>query len=251
MRYDGVEENKEMESFNDYSYKVTDNQEIVIVRYQGNEKSPLIPAEIDGLPVTIIGIHAFAGSDIADIALPEGIRKIEKEAFALCDHLESVRLPASLQELGSAVFMGSELLKTIDLAEDNARYLLSEGVLFDRQELALVLCPPGLDQTEYAVPFGIQAIAYGAFYMNRKLRYVALPDTLKKIGSSAFLFTDSLPFITLPPNLEEMAADSFLMINGPMAEKVFYLNAYVGTPSYELALKSGIHVNPLIARLVG
>ena len=239
-----------MGTVNDYTYQIIEDQQIMITRYEGNEKSPFIPAMIEGLPVTVIGVHAFAGTEITDIDIPEGIRKIDKEAFGICDFLKKVTLPRSLKELGESVFMGSESLTELSFPNGNDRYFLKEGILFDKKEEALVFCPPGLDLEVYDVPDGTKVISSAAFYMSRKLKYIRFPDTLKKIESAAFLFTDSLSFVDLPPDLEELDQGAFLMMKWPYCEKEFVIHAFPGTSSYECALQTDCYVVALVARII-
>lgn len=52
----------------------------------------VVPAEIDGVPVRIVGDKAFAGFDsITKVTLPEGIRAIGQKAFTGCTSLEEVQ----------------------------------------------------------------------------------------------------------------------------------------------------------------
>ena len=239
-----------MECFNDYVYRINDDQEIVIVRYQGNEEMPVLPTVIDGLPVTEIGKHAFAASGIIEIAVPEGIRTIDTEAFGICECLESVTLPHSLKELGTAVFKGCSNLKQLSFPQGNERYMLDDGVLFDQTQNALVLCPPGLEYERYVVPYGTETISSAAFFMNRKLQDIRFPESLKKIEAEAFLFTDMLSFVVLPAEITEIAPDSFLLIKGSTTEKRFAVYAFPDTPAFRYAQDNSIPVFPLYAKLV-
>ncbi len=46
------------DTYGDFSYK-TDGSNITIWNYEGDNSDVVIPAEIDGLPVTSIGTYAF------------------------------------------------------------------------------------------------------------------------------------------------------------------------------------------------
>ena len=236
-----------MDDSQDYLFEVNSDHQIEIERYIGSDETAVIPDHIDGLPVTVIKEHAFAATDIAEAVVPAGVEIIDSEAFAVCESLRRVILPGSLLRLGRGVFKGSEDLKDIVFSDENARYSVDDGVLFDKSERALVLCPPGLELKKYTVPMGIETISADAFFANRTLEYVKLPLTLKSIEADAFLFTDSMRFIELPPSLESIAPGCFLVGTGPFAEKYFEIYAFPNTPGYRYALENKITVHPLLA----
>lgn len=229
--------------FEDYTYEITPDQSIGIVRYLGCEEELLLPAQIDGLPVKTIRQHAFTMTDVVDIRIPEGVEVIATEAFAMCESLQHVSLPASLQTIGAGAFKSCEALREIECAQANPRYLVRDGLLYDRLEAALVLCPPGLDLESVAVPYGIRTISSAAFYLNRKLRHVSLPLSLERIESEAFLFTSALPMLELPPYLKEIEENCFLM----GIEKRFMLYAFPNSVGFRYAQEHHIPVHPLYA----
>ncbi len=49
-----------------------------------------VPAQIAGLPVTVIGDNAFAGREVTAVTLPESVREICKYAFKDCRKLEEI-----------------------------------------------------------------------------------------------------------------------------------------------------------------
>lgn len=49
-----------------------------------------VPAQIAGLPVTVIGDNAFAGREVTSVTLPESVREIGKYAFKDCRKLEEI-----------------------------------------------------------------------------------------------------------------------------------------------------------------
>ena len=234
-----------MSTFEDYTYQVRDDQTVGIVRYNGDEEKPVIPQYIEGLPVKVIGEHAFVFTDITEIEIPEGIEKIDTEAFGGCERLQRVSLPSTLKDLGRGVFKGSEQLSEVVFPNGNEQYLVHEGILHKLSERTLVFCPPGLKLKAVEVPFGTEVIADSAFFQNSCLEYVGLPKTLKKIESSAFLFTNSLRIIRLPPYLEEIEPGVFLVGSGPAAEKRFEIYAFPDTVGYRYAEEKSIKVNPL------
>jgi hypothetical protein len=71
---------------------------IIITGYSGDDAELIIPAEIDGLPVTAIGRRAFFGNTaIKAVLLPEGMEIIGESAFENCTELASINFPESLK----------------------------------------------------------------------------------------------------------------------------------------------------------
>lgn len=57
---------------NDYICDVAD-----VLYYIGNKRSPIIPAEIDGVQIVTLTASSFAGSNIQGVSIPEGVEVIE------------------------------------------------------------------------------------------------------------------------------------------------------------------------------
>ena len=117
----------------------------------------IIPAEIDGLPVTSIRIQAFIDANITSVTIPESITDIGQEAFAYCTaltdvtisdgvksigiqafsdctNLVSVTIPDSVEEIGALRFYNCSSLKSITLpdkiTEIKPVYLMAVLLLF-------------------------------------------------------------------------------------------------------------------------
>ena len=58
------------------SYEII-NEQVTVTGYEGDAKEVVIPAEIEGYPVTAIGDRAFYGcSLITDVTLPDTLTRI-------------------------------------------------------------------------------------------------------------------------------------------------------------------------------
>lgn len=60
--------------------------------------------------VSVIGDEAFAGSDILEVTLSEGLIKIGNRAFANCKDLDTINFPKSLHMIGDEAFSGCSQL---------------------------------------------------------------------------------------------------------------------------------------------
>ena len=99
---------------------------LCIKSYRGTDAGFVVPAEIMKKPVFEIAATAFSAEPapssgrrsasakimykVRHIVLCEGIKKISAQVFAGCTYLESVRLPASIEEIAPDAFEGCKAL---------------------------------------------------------------------------------------------------------------------------------------------
>ncbi|MBR6090931.1 MAG: leucine-rich repeat domain-containing protein, partial [Anaerolineaceae bacterium] len=235
----------------DYEYTVIDGDEIIIKRYLGSKQDPVIPRCIGGHQVTAIGVHAFLGTDIESVSIPEGVFTIEREAFAACEELTKVLLPSTLKNFGKGAFKGSEKLRDVSFRGKNSDFTVKDGIVYDTEQRKLLLCPPGLELRRVDVVPGTVIIGDSAFFTNKTLEIVNLPMSVRTIEDSAFLFTRSLRIIELPPFIENISDKAFLFGAEPFREKHFEIYAFPGTYAYQYAEKNRIPVNPLYGIITG
>lgn len=76
-----------------FAYRTfAEENEIVIMKYCGNEEKVIIPETIDGIPVRAIYYQAFAGKTLKSVE-GKSIEYIGTEAFMNCTKLEKVNFP--------------------------------------------------------------------------------------------------------------------------------------------------------------
>ena len=95
--------------FSDESCLVTEEHSyygtLIITKFSGNDKTFSIPSEIDGKPVTEIGISAFANNTtLTGVTIPVSVTRIDSDAFYNCTSLKSVTIPASVDILYNYAF---------------------------------------------------------------------------------------------------------------------------------------------------
>lgn len=96
---------------NTFTYELNPDDSIRIVSYLGNEKKVVVPSEIEGKIVTVIGESAFAEqSKISKITLPKSIVKIESKAFEGCKNLTSINLHPAVKTIAKDAFTGCDSL---------------------------------------------------------------------------------------------------------------------------------------------
>ena len=227
----------------------------------------VIPAEIDGKPVVEIYLHAFMYADPSNIvslkiecnvqnldfllskAFPslekaeigEGIVKLDRRSFSNCKNLKSIRLPDSLEEIGSSEFLGNPALEEVYFGKGLKRIgpqafcgcNLKSVVFPDSLEeighqafsncynLKYVKCGSGLktitgcafeynfNLKEVKLNEGLEVLGREAFKECYSLKEVNIPTTLKKIEVFTFLDT-SINDIIIPANIEEIDTNAFV-----------------------------------------
>jgi len=80
---------------------------ITITGYAGTDKTVVIPENIGGIPVTIIGNKAFYHKDLSAVTIPETVVTIEPMAFAE-NQLQSVDISGCVS-IGYEAFAGNKL----------------------------------------------------------------------------------------------------------------------------------------------
>ncbi|MCH5184930.1 MAG: leucine-rich repeat domain-containing protein [Oscillospiraceae bacterium] len=91
---------------------VTDPSDGTIMRYKGTDTEIVIPDAVDGIEIGGIGVGAFAGSDIISVTMPDNVKFIYPDAFDHCVNLKKVSLSLNMTSLPTA-FAGCESLEYI------------------------------------------------------------------------------------------------------------------------------------------
>ena len=150
----------------DFEYETTgDGTGIIITKYTGSNDVPTfkIPDELDGKPVVEIGESAFAESNVTNIALPEYLKKIDKEAFYNCTELTYIYFNDNLEELGEGAF-GKTGLTEVKLPE-------SLTTIGDTVFAATKL-------TNIYIPKNVTLVAYSAFIYSELESIEVDPDNI-------------------------------------------------------------------------
>lgn len=127
----------------DSSYFIFDEISGSIKGYSDDgPKDVIIPAEINGIPVTVIGPEAFANSNLTSVEISDSVTYIGYKAFAN-NNLSSINIPKSVSYIRSETFADNNLtsveipysvhfIKSKAFANNNlSSVVLPESVSFD------------------------------------------------------------------------------------------------------------------------
>ncbi len=190
---------------------------VMITKYLGDETNIIVPQTLDGFPVREISGEAFKRKERAGFSdgrmcvdgyflsglksmvtliLPEGLLRIQREAFSGCRNLRNVSLPDSLQAIDDAAFACCSNLTAISLPDSVD--MLGYSVFLECTKLRHV-----------SLGNSITEIQYETFKNCTSLANITIPDTVRYIDKSAFQGCVNLEKIELPDCLIEITDHAF------------------------------------------
>jgi len=202
----------------------------------------VIPSEVLGLPVTVIGYCAFNLSEqmtsvtipdsitaieqhafgyctgLTEVTIPDSVEYIDDSAFNNCTGLTGINIPASVKSVGSCAFRGCTSLIEVDLPEPLPEIGSDafEGTPWlekYKQETPFIIFEGVLlkytaDGGDVVIPEGVRKIGSGAFVGN-DITSVVIPDSVTAIEIDAFLWCKELTAVDIPDSVTYIAPGAF------------------------------------------
>ena len=176
----------------------------------------------DNINLTEIGSHAFDGTSLTFLTLPDTVETLGEYAFGNINTLNSVNIPEKLTTADRA-FAGSKKLNELRNKIEGIR--IPDG-MFENTGLTTFIVPSGIKEIgKYAfrnnksiaisfdgpqegfkdviLPVGLTKIDSRAFE-STDIGYYDIPDTVSEIGDGAFRFNPNLKSIKLPSELKAL-----------------------------------------------
>lgn len=203
----------------DFEYKKSeDGDSILITKYVGASENVVIPAEIDGLPVSkILGvagektvIGTFENSNVKSVVIPDSVTSIGSNAFKNCSSLTKVKMPENLKTIGYNSFENCTSLKNIDMSE-TALTQLGNSAFMDCTSLG-----------EVKLPDTLETIYEKAFYNCSSLKEIRLPESLRIVYYEAFSNCTALKVITVSKTANLFGSVSPAISDIPALEKIIF-----------------------------
>ena len=158
-------------------------------------------------------IYPAGKTDTSDYTIPDSVTRINTGAFAGCDGILSVTIPAGLEEVTYRTFETCYNLAAINVAEGNANYCSLDGVVFNKAMSKLVTYPIGKADASYTIPDGVTELAESAFYCSANLTSVTVPAGITSIPNSCFQVCEKLTTVHLPQSLNTVDYYAFYACN--------------------------------------
>ena len=150
------------------------------------------------LPSTLkkIGKHAFRGTSLTSINIPDGVTSIGEGAFGWLENLGDVKLGAGVKTIGENAFASCTSLKSVRF-NDNLEAI---------GDYAFSSCS-ALESVEFNE--GLQTIGKNAFDSCKNLGGIKLGTKLKTIGDYAFSSCSALESVEFNEGLQTIGASAF------------------------------------------
>jgi len=215
----------------------------------GFNRALLIPSDVDGKLVKLIGNNAFENSTLISITIPDSVSSIGDYAFSNCTGLTSITIPDSVTSIGDYVFSNCSNLTNITIGDsvtsigenafDNTnlqyssvggiRYLFSDSYAFLIDGTAgsgSLVIPSDVDGkpvrhiggsafrsaislTNITIPDSVSSIGGYAFEGCAGLRSIMIPDSVTSIGDYAFSGCSNLTNITIGDSVTSIGDYAF------------------------------------------
>lgn len=207
----------------------------IIVDYIGTDSHVIIPAEIDGIPITGVANNIFRvypednPAVVESLVVEEGITTIDPWAFAWVNTLRSVTLPSSVKYVGECAFADCSNLETVMIPDtasvaDNAFYGCN-AVEIIRYSYAwkdytyyfeygeCVLTGYNGTDTNIIVPSEVNGCKVtemdGTFTGNTFIESVVVPEGVNQLLNHTFSGCVNLRSVTLPSTLQNLGWYTF------------------------------------------
>lgn len=161
----------------------------VLIKYQGADTAPEVP---EG--VRRISSHAFSGSKLTYVTLPDSVYAIDRYAFADCTGLTGVSMNEGLVSIGDGAFRGCK----------------SFGALKTPASLSYIgqQAFRGSSVSGVVLKGSNMTVSYNAFKGCDSLKYVLLSDGVSAVFDNAFDGCAALKGISVPAAVSEISAQS-------------------------------------------
>ena len=163
---------------------------------------------IIGNGITTISSQAFIDCDQAtSVTIPESVTRIESQAFEGNNSLTSVTIPKNVSFIGDSAFAWCGKLTGIQVDERNPYYCSSDGVLYNKDKSALIICP--MTKSSITIPKSVRTLGKVAFFHCRNLTEINLPEGLEAIPIQCFEGCSSLTSIIIPSSVSSIGFAAF------------------------------------------
>lgn len=193
----------------------------------------VIPAEVNGQPVTSIKKSAFNScTSLSSVTIPASVTSIGESAFYSCTSLTSVTIPDGVTSIEWATFSGCTSLESItipasvtsisSMAFSNTPWLTAQ----QKQNPLVIVNGILIDGTacigDVVIPDSVTTITLGAFSRCKLMTSVTIPDSVTSIENGAFSDCSMLESVTIPESVINIGFNAFS--NCESLESVTILN---------------------------
>lgn len=136
------------------------------------------------------------------------LTKTAYDAFLGCPVCKKVSIPASVTQLTEKEVEYCRDMDEIYVVDGNSSYCAIDGILYNKNQTVVILCPTGWSKTTYKTPDTVKVIAEDSF-MSDYLTTVELSEGVTTVKTGAFFECPYLDTVTLPMTLTTVEAGAF------------------------------------------
>ena len=145
--------------------------------------------------------------------IPGSVTYIGGDAFSGCGGLTSVAIPSGVANIGSGAFLSCSSLTGFTVDAQNPFYSSLGGVLFDKNQTALIEWPPGRAGA-YVIPSSVTIVGEDAFSACSGLTSLTVPSSVTYMGQYAFASCSGLTNVTIGNGVPSIGAMAFYGCRG-------------------------------------
>lgn len=190
--------------------------------------------------VTSISEKAFiCCASLTEVSIPPSVTSIGEAAFAYCPNVTAINVPDSVMVIGEDAFCDCDKLTEINVDENNPSYMSDNGVLFNKEQTALIDYPENKSGSSYTIPDGVTDIGVSALSFCSNLETIHIPDSVTTIESYAFEGCKNLTSLTIPDGVTylryAMAVDCEKLASISLPDGIMNIdyNVFDGTAYYK------------------
>ena len=157
---------------------------------------------------TTIGLSAFSGCNcMTSVTIPNSVTYIDEIAFDSTG-LVSIDIPYSVTSIYSDAFVDCSSLIEFNVDENNTDYSSIDGVLFNKTQTELIICPAGKQGT-CVIPNSVTSIGWIAFYGCSSITSIVIEATTPPVVfRGVFDNTNDCPIYVPSESVEAYKTDS-------------------------------------------
>ena len=174
------------------------------------------------IPEGVIRIDNEAFKDnqkIEAVALPKSLKEIGDSAFECCSKLLTINIPENVTDIGKCAFKGCSSVTSIKLPDSITR--INAECFAGCEKLKDFKIPSSVSHisrhsfmncasiVDIEIPDGIHGLAENIFSGCKSLQTIKVPDSVSQIHKNCFSWCESLTTINLPEAITEIAPGSF------------------------------------------
>ena len=251
---------------NTFDYYILEDGTAKITGRNNSGANVIIPTEIDGYTVTVIGRNAFYNDQyIESLEIPNSVTQIEKEAFYDCSNLIEISLPDHDMQIASDAFVHTaysedsenwqngwlyignhkiSYMYSYEIKEDNTIKITNTFYPFSNKDVSIPDEIDGYKVTSIGseaffntsietvkIPDGVTAIEDGAFRSCSHLMEVSIPNSVVSIGHGAFRDCEILDNVVIPDSVVSIGEYAFsgctLLENIQLSKNIDTISEYM------------------------